>query len=590
MNPRLLELLGRLADLTADERAEMRELIATEVTRVSAEARTQESVDALVALADARDALDAREVEVEAAQAALDEAAEAALARLAPAPEVEPEGASAEDDAAVVAEAERVAAEAAAAEGAEGAPAEGAPAAEPVAAAATPPARPPLARVRANRSTGSAAPAPAEGARTAGTSLVASVDVPGVAAGSAFPTLHDLAVAFEKRRGQIGKARGGSADGDQVIIASASYDYPADRVLSLDDLNLNMERINAVVSPEAIVAAGGLCAPIENIYEIDVVGSTARPVRDSLPGFNATRGGVSLRPSPVFQDLDAASGLWTMANDVSPSAPTTKAILEVLCQAFEDFTVDAVTMRLLFHNITSKYDPEGTAANIQAAMVANARLAENSLLEKMFTLGKIMTKAAAVSYARDVLTVLDQLRAYYSWRHRCDDTQTFHVWLPRYVKDAIRVDMARGANYNGDWNLALADAQIDQWFSARNINVTWHLDGRIAASGDLDPGGGTLTIPIQGYANVASLAAVPGFPASIEVLFAMEGDYLFLDGGELDLGIVRDSTLNGVNEYQTFTEQFEGIASRGLESVRLNLSVEPTGAAAALKDTSSLTD
>jgi len=67
-------------------------------------------------------------------------------------------------------------------------------------------------------------------------------------------------------------------------------------------------------------------------------------------------------------------------------------------------------------------------------------------------------------------------------------------------------------------------------------------------------------------------------------LFA-EGTFLFLDGGTLDLGIIRDSTLVGTNDYKMFVETFEGIAKVGVESVQVTSTIQINGARAALRDT-----
>lgn len=48
-----------------------------------------------------------------------------------------------------------------------------------------------------------------------------------------------------------------------------------------------------------------------------------------------------------------------------------------------------------------------------------------------------------------------------------------------------------------------------------------------------------------------------------------EGTYQFLDGGRLDLGVVRDSTLDATNDYETFVETFESVAMRGLEAYQV---------------------
>jgi len=60
---------------------------------------------------------------------------------------------------------------------------------------------------------------------------------------------------------------------------------------------------------------------------------------------------------------------------------------------------------------------------------------------------------------------------------------------------------------------------------------------------------------------------------------------LFLDGGTLDLGIIRDSTLVGTNDYKMFIETFEGVAKVGIESLAITSTISINGVAAALRDT-----
>lgn len=43
---------------------------------------------------------------------------------------------------------------------------------------------------------------------------------------------------------------------------------------------------------------------------------------------------------------------------------------------------------------------------------------------------------------------------------------------------------------------------------------------------------------------------------------------LYVDGGKLDLGIVRDSTLNATNSFQVFGQAFVNIAASGLSATQ----------------------
>jgi hypothetical protein len=74
-------------------------------------------------------------------------------------------------------------------------------------------------------------------------------------------------------------------------------------------------------------------------------------------------------------------------------------------------------------------------------------------------------------------------------------------------------------------------------------------------------------------------AAVDGFPSSLEVGFFPAGTFLHLDMAELNLGIVRDSTLNSTNDFQIFGESFENVARIGPDQAAywMTLDICPTG-------------
>jgi len=56
------------------------------------------------------------------------------------------------------------------------------------------------------------------------------------------------------------------------------------------------------------------------------------------------------------------------------------------------------------------------------------------------------------------------------------------------------------------------------------------------------------------------------------------GDWLFLDGGELSLGVVRDIDLVSRNDFRLFSETFENVAHVGAESLKVVVDVCASGA------------
>lgn len=378
-------------------------------------------------------------------------------------------------------------------------------------------------------------------------------------------------------------------------VARVEFSYPEDRRLSRDaSAGLNTSRIKAATSREAIVAAGGLCAPLENIYDINVLGITDRPVRDALTRFQVDRGGIQYRPPMDALVMTDGLGVWTVTDDEAVSNPPDgtpeKTCAVIDCPDLEDAVVEAIYLCLQYPNFTARFDPEWVDATTRAALIAHARFSENRLLSRLFTGSKLLTAPKAVSAVRDVLVNIDKTVAYYRNRHRLDTMVPLHMILPRWVLDLFRADMARGLGSTYDTEfLGFADATIMTWFRNRGVNVTFHLDG-LGAATVTPPGAGLGSVPQQFYDNAAAGSPIPGFIDKIDSLLFAEGDWLFLDGGTLDLGLVRDSGLNSINRYQTFIESWEGSAFNGIESLRLLMEVQPTGAVAGTVATSSFVD
>lgn len=431
-------------------------------------------------------------------------------------------------------------------------------------------------------------------ALAAESTIVAQGNFEGIDRGEVFTTRDQLVTAFDMRRTAASPRRGAAAAQDEnVLVASIRTTVPEDRVLG-DDPRVNSRRIVAATdrTNDALVAAGGLCAPIENLYDVDILGSVARPVRDALVGFQADRGGISYRVPPTFQQAAGAVSQWTLEDDAAVGDPDTpdgetpsKPCIEVFCTPTQQAFLYAVPLCMTFHNITARTDPEMTAANVQAGMIAHARFAENLLLAGIANASKTLTSGTLLGATRDLLVAFDHVIAYYRNRHRLEDAVTLRNILPRWVRDLIRADLTRGMA--GDLDaLAVADAQIDSWFARRGVNVTWHLDGRAATVA----GAGEVAMAQQFYSDAADLSAVPGFPDQVENLLFPDGDMLFLDGGQMDLGVVRSADLVSTNSYRQFVETFEGLAPRGLEPLRVVSTVQPRGAVAGTVDTAAIND
>jgi hypothetical protein len=372
--------------------------------------------------------------------------------------------------------------------------------------------------------------------------------------------MNTVAEAMAKRIHSLRRVNGG--DGEQHIVASVTTSFPEDRTLTTD-AESNWEKINKVTSPEAIVAAGGHQAPFESRYDIFGIGTTNRPVRDALPRFQADRGGIRFITPPVLSSYDNAVGIWTAANDAATTPdPAAKNSLTVAAAQENTVGTDAVTLQLQFGNLATRAYPELIARHNELGLIQHAREAEQNLLAKIAAGSTAVTTTSLIGFGRDFLVQIGRAATAYRSRHRLEADAPLRVLIPSWVKDAMAADLA--LSMPGDSTLN-AYSEIDGYMAARGVVVSYSLDQNVYGA--------------QGE------AALLEFADSFTWYLFAEGTFLFLDGGTLDLGIIRDSSLVGTNDYKMFVETFEGVAKVGIESLAITSTININGAAAALRDT-----
>lgn len=375
------------------------------------------------------------------------------------------------------------------------------------------------------------------------------------------------------------------AYGNKVRAARIVADYPEDRVLPEMDGTTVEDRIAAVVASgqdaaswsDAVVASGGWCAPTDVDYGIAQIAEASRPVRDSLPAFQATRGGLRVATAPTLADVtvaydagdaDAAVSVWTNATDEDPDGAT-KGVQVIPCPEFNEYLTSAIVKRLRVGNFGARAFPEKVAQFNELALAAHSRVAETILLDSIKTASTAVTVGQSFGAARDLIEAIKRAAAAYRSRHRAPNV-VLRAMVPRWIVTLGDVDLVRSlasdARFVGE-----GEAVFRSGLAVAGVNVTFYDDSPT-----------TGTSQIFGAQGAGALTA---FPSTVQWGLYDEGHHLFLDGGTLDLGIVRDSTLNNTNDFETFVETFEGIAHRGVESLWITSTVCPDGtSAAAIED------
>lgn len=306
------------------------------------------------------------------------------------------------------------------------------------------------------------------------------------------------------------------------------------------------------------LVAAGFCSPADVVYDFFGASQAGAGVIN-LPEANAPRGRVS-HPSefgPVQTAGQAGIGSeFTAAQD---QGATTKDCYTVVCGTEDIYEVSATYTCLRFSNFDQQFYPERVAhvqeeSMVRAAHETNRRLIEDIVTSPRTTFINDLEDAGGswVTFLRSVARVSH----WYRERHKLGADQVLDLVVPYWFRGSLAADTsARDSSQLG--NLAAADAAIRAELGKLSVAPQWVYDWQ-----DADQAG-----------------AFDGF---VSYLLYAPGSVVRLRGGTIDVGVVRDSTLNIANDFQVFVETFDGIAVPGYEVAYVSgVPACPTGATGA---------
>jgi hypothetical protein len=340
----------------------------------------------------------------------------------------------------------------------------------------------------------------------------------------------------------------------RFLVASASFQFPEERKLFGGDPAENARKIRAAIPAGipglfGLIASGGLCAPLENIYTLVNFASQARPVRAALASFQAERGGVNVPESPTIGEITEAISLISVEEDALGGTFATKSCQDLDCVDYVETAVSVISHCREYGNLNARAWPERIAHENDLTMAAWARTAETFLLDRIKA-QSIKRTAAAVGSTMNAFAslvyVIGAATAGVKRRLRMDDNVQFRTILPSWIGEVLAADDALKQLDTADRARAALTAKLGTY----GIRISYSLD---------DPTGASTF--------AASLddndAAIPLYPGEVQYPLYPEGEFVHLDMGTLDLGLVRDSTLNSTNDFQLFGESFENVARIG---------------------------
>lgn len=359
-------------------------------------------------------------------------------------------------------------------------------------------------------------------------------------------TFRDLAEAF---------ASGRSLKNGRERVARITSHYAEGRTLS-GKIDENTSLIDSLVSPEAVTAAGGCCSLPTPIYDNPVLGSTARPIRDSLPTIGATRGKVMFYPAVCLPQ--AGADVWTCADDAAvddEDEATWKQCADATCDDEQTADVDAIYKCLTVGVFQSRFSPEQWEARLRAVAVAQARLAEVNLFSKMRA-GVTSTHTGLATGSTYLNVVNTAIRATALMRQ---DQRLAEVQFDFYIAEWVKAAIAEGFGIN----------RLDKGGDMENVEQL--LAAALGAEG-IRP---VYSLDIDDLEGFQYDGALADYPAVASTVLAPNGYFSFLDGGSFDLGTeVRDHSLARKNQLAAFAESFEGLLARGCNAKALDIPIE----------------
>ena len=123
------------------------------------------------------------------------------------------------------------------------------------------------------------------------------------------------------------------------------------------------------------------------------------------------------------------------------------------------------------------------------------------------------------------------------------------LYAPDWLRDAMAADLMLQAP--GDDTLATGYAEIDGYLDDANVDPVWYID-------DIPVGVGTAATTAA-----SNFDSYLGFPTPAEWLITSPGVFTRLDGGSVDLGVVRTKEDVQKNKFCEFSETFETVAYMG---------------------------
>lgn len=388
---------------------------------------------------------------------------------------------------------------------------------------------------------------------TPAVTITAAADLPGISPGTNID-LTQVAQSFHDRSRNLSM-------GQRAPVARIEIPH-THRVGTDPTENARViEQLVGQPNAGALVASGGWCAPSEPIFDLFDIGPDLDNVFD-LPGLGTSvRAGVMI---PSFYGIgDVADALWTWTEqddiDAAEEGGPTKPCMKIPCPTFTECVLEAEGLCVTHGNLSDRAWPELTRQFLSIVMGAHQRRISAAKISKVLadvvsvTPGATMTPSDVVG---DLLNVIALAAADMRSQYRVGRSRSIDVLLPDWTLEVLRSNMAMRKGVRAE---NVTDAEITGWLTARSVRPQFTPD----------------------WQPLYDTAPATEWPTDVTFAIWFTGSYISLDGGEIDLGVVRDSTLNETNDFTAaWSEQFFQVCRRGPQGRQYTVPLQIDGVTA----------
>lgn len=327
----------------------------------------------------------------------------------------------------------------------------------------------------------------------------------------------------------------GTGETGRRRVATFEHSFPSEHVLregAVTDVNAMAMEVRAKAAErggaESLTADGGLCGPVDRYSGLENVSQASRPLRSRLAQFQAKRGGIRFDPPIKMSDINSATtptsgnaiGVVTEAQDAAETYD--KSYQTVECGTEVEEKVDAVYLQLEFGRFMERTNPERKSNFTDISLASFARFNEQRLHTSMIANSTHLNAPQSLGATRDLLAGLNRAAVNYRAIHRMDPAALIEVVIPGWVGWGLLPDDQANALQSYEDQYMVTATKIEQWLRARNIVVgTWFQDDFTTAASN------------EGGVN--------SYPSSFKVLMYHPGAHVYVDQGELNLGVLVDS-------------------------------------------------